>query len=331
MAVHVPLTEDAKTEAKEIMLATNNLLKPATGHPITAPTMDMVWGCYYVTTLKADQPKETKVFADKKEAMIAYSLRKISLKDKIKIRTNNDAKLKKKIKDPIIETCLGRIIFNNLLPEKLPFYNEPIDKKKLGVIIKLCLEHYNFDEAAKIVDAIKDFGFKQLTKSGYSWGMTDLPAIVEKSQLIDEGNQRVEAINDQYDNGLLTFDERYSKIIETWIDVKDKITTLTQDSLNPKGPVYSMINSGSRGSWGQVTQMIGMKGLVINPAGQVIELPVKANFREGFSVLEYYISSHGSRKGLTDTALRTANAGYLTRRLVDVAQDVVVVADDCGE
>jgi DNA-directed RNA polymerase subunit beta' len=331
MAVHVPLTEEAKMEAKEKMLSTKNLLKPATGHPIASPSMDMVWGCYYVTSMDEETQPAKKTFADLQEAKLAYSLRYISLRDKIKIQTTQNQELQAKVKDKIIETTLGRILFNNLFPEKLPFYNEAVDKKKLGQIVKLCLEHYNFEHVAVILDNIKAFGFKQLTKSGYSWGMSDLPEIEGKQALVEAGNKQIEEVIDQYEEGLLTFDERYSKIIETWTEVKDKVTALTKESLNPIGPVYSMINSSARGSWGQLTQMIGMKGLVINPAGQIIELPVKANFREGFNVLEYYISSHGSRKGLTDTALRTANAGYLTRRLVDVAQDIIIIDEECGD
>jgi DNA-directed RNA polymerase subunit beta' len=330
MAVHVPLTEEAKWEARHLMLATKNLLKPATGNPITSPAMDMVWGCYYVTNVDPDGKKEMKTFADMAEAELAYALGHISLRDNVRIRVV-DPVLKAKVKEDIFETTLGRILFNNLLPAKIPFYNESADKKKLGQIVKLCLEHYSFEEVAEVLDRIKSFGFKQLTKSGYSWGMGDLPEITDKKELIEEGNQRVEEVIDQYEEGLLTFDERYTKIIEIWTEIKDRVTELTKTSLDHKGPVYSMINSSARGSWGQLTQMIGMKGLVTNPSGQIIELPVKANFREGFTVLEYYISSHGSRKGLTDTALKTANAGYLTRRLVDVAQDMVILKEDCGE
>ena len=331
MAVHVPLTEEAKAEARDLMLSTKNLLKPATGNPITSPAMDIVWGTFYVTTMVDSQKAKPKYFVSINEAKIAYSLRKINLREKIYIRTTSDEKLKAKMSEPILETCLGRILFNNVLPNKLPYYNEVVDKKKLGSIIKLCLEYYSFEKVAEVLDKVKEFGFKQLTKSGFSWGMADLPDIPEKKALIDDGNRRIEEVKEQYENGLLTNDERYSKVIEIWTDVKDKVTALTKECLPSEGPVFSMISSSARGSWGQLTQMIGMKGLVTSPSGQIIELPVKANIREGFSVLEYYISSHGTRKGLTDTALRTANAGYLTRRLVDVAQDMIVLQDDCGD
>ena len=329
MAVHVPLTEEAKTEARERMLSTRNLLKPATGNSIVTPTMDMVWGSYHVTGLnKAEGP--LKVFSGIKEAKIAYDLRKINIRQPIRVCMIGED-MESRVDSEIFETTMGRILFNDLLPKKLPYYNEVIDKKKMAVIVQLCLEYYGFETTAQVLDKIKDFGFKQLTKSGYSWGMNDLPKVEGKEKLIDQGLAEVEEVRNQYEEGLLTNDERYSKVIEIWTRIKDEVTKLSQNVLQSDGPVYSMINSGARGSWGQLAQMLGMKGLVTNPAGQIIELPVKANFKEGFSVLEYYISTHGTRKGLSDTALRTANAGYLTRRLVDVAQDVVVKMDDCGD
>jgi len=330
MAVHVPLTEEAKEEAKNTMLSIRNLLKPATGMPVAVPSMDMVWGSYYLTKMK--EVEKPKIFSNTKEAKAAYDLRKIDLQDKILVKVDSSSDLKSKLKNEnVIETTIGRIIFNRILPEKMPFYNEVLDKKKLGVITSLCLDIYGFTKTAELLDKIKELGFKQLTKSGYSWGMDDLPSLDGKKDLIKEGNKRVDEIKNQYEAGLLTEDERYSKIIEIWTDIKDKIVKLSQNSLLEGGPVHSMITSNARGSWGQLTQMMGMKGLVTNPAGQIMELPVKANFKEGFSVLEYYISTHGARKGLSDTALRTANAGYLTRRLVDVSQDVVIFEKDCKD
>ncbi len=332
MAVHVPLTEQAKAEAREKMLSTKNLLKPATGSPVTTPSMDMVWGGYYVTSINVDKAEQKpKAFSSVEEAKIAYDLRKLTLREPILVKVTKKEFGSKIKKDELFNTTLGRILFNDLLPEKLPFYNELVDKKKMGEIVKLCLEFYGFEETAETLDRIKSFGFKQLTKSGFSWGLGDLPDVVGKKELIEKGNKEIEEINNQYDEGLLTGDERYTKVIEVWTRIKDEVTKLSQGILHPEGPVYSMINSGARGSWGQLTQMLGMKGLVTNPAGQIIELPVKANFKEGFSVLEYYISTHGTRKGLSDTALRTANAGYLTRRLVDVAQDLVILEEDCGD
>ena len=329
MAVHVPLTEEAKMEAKEKMFASKNLLKPATGNPVVTPTMDMVWGSYHVTSLAEKQDK-MKIFSSVREAKVAYDLRKISLRQLIKVKVSKE-EFGSKVKDEIFETTLGRILFNDLLPAKLPFYNEIVDKKKMASIVQLCLEFYGFEETAAVLDSIKDFGFKQLTKSAYSWGMDDLPEVKGKKELLEKGLKEVEEVQSQYEEGLLTNDERYSKIIEIWTRIKDEITALSQKVLISGGSVHSMISSGARGSWGQLAQMVGMKGLVTSPSGQIIELPVKASFQEGFSSLEYYISTHGTRKGLSDTALRTANAGYLTRRLVDVAQDVVIRAEDCRD
>jgi DNA-directed RNA polymerase subunit beta' len=331
MAVHVPLTEEAKKEARERMASNKNLLKPATGNPVVTPTMDMVWGTFYVTSLLDDSTvTPMKYFSSVKQAKIAYDLRKIQMRQVIRVKVLEE-ELKGKVKEDILETTMGRLLFNDILPDKVPYYNEVVDKKKMGAVVKLCLELCGFDETAVTLDRIKDFGFKQLTKAGFSWGMGDLPTIVGKDELLKKGMTEVDEVTMQYEEGLLTNDERYSKVIEIWTRIKDEVTKLSQNSLPVTGPVYSMINSGARGSWGQLTQMLGMKGLVTSPSGQIIELPVKANFKQGFSVLEYYISTHGTRKGLSDTALRTANAGYLTRRLVDVAQDVVVLEDDCGD
>ncbi|MFH0988182.1 MAG: DNA-directed RNA polymerase subunit beta' [Parcubacteria group bacterium] len=337
MAVHVPLTEEAKKEAAERMLSVKNLLKPATGNPAVTPSMDIVWGSYYMTSNApaSEKNRPVKVFASVKEAKVAYDLRKITMRQAIKVRVLSgeriDSGFNGKVKEDMIETTLGRILFNQQLPENLPFYNEVINKDKLAAIVQLCLEMYGFEDTANVLDEIKDFGFKQLTKAGFSWGMEDLPTLSGKGELLDKGMKEVEEVGEQYEDGLLTADERYSKIIEVWTRIKDQVSKLSQQQLPKDGPVESMISSKARGSWGQLAQMLGMKGLVTNPSGQIIELPVKSSFKEGFSVLEYYISSHGTRKGLSDTALRTANAGYLTRRLVDVAQDVIVKIDDCGD
>jgi len=324
MAVHVPLTEEAKREARELMLASKNLLKPATGDPIAKPEKDIAWGCYYMTLME-DVEGEVKIFGDDKEAKLAYQMDKIRLQSRIKVR------LKIGRNTEIIETNVGRIIVNELLPAKAPFFNDVFDKKKLDEVLKYMLDIFGFEDTAVFLDNIKDLGFKYVTKSGYSWGMNDLPVVPGKNELIEKGNAEVDEIEGQYNEGLLTQNERYSKIIETWTKIKEDVSTLSKKTLDPKGPVASMINAGARGSWGQLTQMMGMKGLLTNPTGEIIELPVKKSFKEGLNVLEYFISTHGSRKGLVDTALRTANAGYLTRRLVDVAQDMVVREDDCEE
>lgn len=329
MAVHVPLTKEAKKEAEELMLSAKNLLKPATGQPIVSPKMDISWGSFYMTMMIEKKKEEMKYFSSVEEALMAYTLRKITLQEKIGVILPKD--LIKEKKEKLTETSIGRILFNKELPGEHPFYNQQIDTKTLSEITAKNLEIYGTEKTAELVDKIKDMGFKYLTKSGYSWGMDDLPDLEEKNEIIKKGNAQVDEIQNQYEQGLLTEDEKHSKIIQVWTEIKDSVVKTSRESLDKTGPVFSMIESGSRGSWGQLTQMVGMKGLVSNPAGEIIELPVKASFKEGFNVLEYFISTHGARKGLSDTALRTANAGYLTRRLVDVAQDQVIRSLDCGD
>ena len=324
MAVHVPLTEEAKREARERMLSVNNLLKPATGKPIMSPAMDIAWGIYYMTTLTDSRTEKPRLFSDPKEAILAYRLRKITLRELIKVRM--------KLGEAPIETNVGRIFLNRVIPQDIFGYiNEQLGKKELSALICDCLERVGNEITVKLLDDLKGIGYHYCTVSGYSWGISELPSIPEKRHLIDEGDQAVEEIEEQYQEGLLTQSERHSKIVDVWSSVKDRVTKLAKDNLPKGGSVASMIDSGARGSWGQLTQIIGMKGLVASPSGEIIELPVKANFKDGFDVLEYFISTHGARKGLSDTALRTANAGYLTRRLVDVAQDVVIREVDCGD
>lgn len=326
MAVHVPLTEQAKAEARDIMLSSHNLLKPATGQPIVAPRMDMVWGCYYITTMERPAG-ELKAFGSPKEALLALNNRIIKINEAIKVRMQIPGAEKAQI----IETTAGRIIFNKVIPDGLPYYNEQMTTKVISEIVRLSLELVGRERTVQLLDDIKNLGFQNLTASGYSWGMAELPEVTEKQQLLEEGDRLVQEIQQQYEEGLLTKKERHARIIEIWTDIKDKVAAISKEKLPTTGSIYSMVTAGARGSWGQVTQMIGMKGLVTNPAGEVIELPVKGSFKEGFDILEYFISSHGSRKGLADTALRTANAGYLTRRLVDVAQDIIVMEEDCGD
>ena len=328
MAVHVPLTEQAKIEAREIMVSAKNLLKPATGQPVVTPKQDIAWGCFYLTLMKDES--RVKYISSPAEAIMAYRMRVISLQEKIKVRLADLSKFPTGTK-PLIETTVGRLFFNDSLPVELPFYNEEIGSKKLGEIVKLCLELCGQEKTAEVLDTIKELGFRYITKSGYSLGMDDFPKLEEKAGIVSVGDAKVAEIEQQYAEGLLTAQERHAKIIETWSDIKDKVVKASRTKLKPFSSVSTIIESGARGSWGQLTQVIGMKGLVSNPAGEIIELPVKGSFKEGFDVLEFFISTHGTRKGLSDTALRTANAGYLTRRLVDVAQDMVINNDDCGE
>jgi len=351
MAVHVPLTKEAIVEAREIMLASHNLLKPATGNPVVAPSQDIVWGAFYITSeetkaglipdyQKKDSKfgffsmgkkdatdagdKERKIlkhFSSPEEAKLAYYLNKIKLQQVINVKFK---------KEGLTRTTVGRVIFNDILPEKLRYINEVVSKSKLKALVKDCLRFYGETKTVEFLDNLKNNSFNFITKSGLSWGMDDLPEFKVVHELIDQANKKAEEIQGQYSEGLLTESERYSKIIELWTGTKEKITDICKENLPRNGPVYSMIESGARGSWAQLTQILGMKGLVTSPAGDIIELPVKGNFKYGFDVLEYFIATHGVRKGLSDTALRTSNAGYLTRRLIDVAQDAIITADDCG-
>ncbi|HAM88329.1 MAG: DNA-directed RNA polymerase subunit beta' [Candidatus Falkowbacteria bacterium GW2011_GWC2_38_22] len=324
MAVHVPLTKEAVDEAKNIMLSAKNLLKPATGDPVVAPGQDIVWGTYYITNeVKSSiEEKNIKRFSSGEEARLAYESKVIKLHDPIFVKLENIG---------VTKTTVGRIIFNDILPEKLRFVNHVVDKGKLKNLVKLCYRYYGPKQTGEFLDDLKEKSFSYITKSGLSWGMGDLPRFEEKDVLISDTQEMVEKIQDQYDEGLLTDSERYAKVIELWSGVKERVTDICKKGLPKDGPVFSMIDSGARGSWAQLTQILGMKGLVTSPSGDIIELPVKGNFKRGFDVLEYFISSHGVRKGLSDTALRTANAGYLTRRLVDVSQDIIITDDDCGD
>jgi len=326
MAVHVPLTLEARAEARDLMLSTHNLLKPATGDPVVAPNQDIVWGTYYMTledrVLAKKEDKDLRSFYNEDEALLAYESNFIVLHEPIRIRFNHGA---------LIRTTVGRVIFNLILPEKLRYINDVVGKGKLKDLIKECLHVYGEEATVHFIDNLKNKSFAFITKSGLSWGFGDLPDLKEKDQLIEAANQKVDLIQDQYEEGLLTESERYSKVIEEWTNTKDKIADVCKQGLNDVLPVFSMIDSGARGSWAQPVQILGMKGLVTSPSGAIIELPVKGNFKRGFGVLEYFISTHGVRKGLSDTALRTANAGYLTRRLVDVSQDVIISHEDCGD
>lgn len=320
MAVHVPLTQKARQEAKDIMLSAKNLLKPATGEPVITPSQDIVLGCYYLTTL--DEKDERKyTFANSTEAIFAYEQGNVGIRSKIKIRMNGK----------IIDCSVGRILFNEVMPDFIPFYNEVMDKRTLKDVVREVLDREGNETTVELLDKIKKISLDYLTRSGISWGMDDTPTPEEKKELMVKANKEVDEVQGQYEVGLLTNEERYAKVIDIWARTKNDIQEVSKKTLDRCGPVFAMIDSGARGTWGQITQMMGMKGLVTNPAGETMELPVKGSFKEGFDVLEYFISTHGARKGLSDTALRTANAGYLTRRLVDVAQEIVVSEEDCKD
>ena len=322
MAVHIPLTEEARWEAKNLMLSTKNLLKPATGQPVAKPDKDIAWGAYYMTTSLPPVDGKMKVFGSVEEAKYLFNTGKLYIRETIKVRVKQG--------EPVIETNIGRVLLNELFPKEIGFKNEVIGTKQLGEIVRQTIELRGFERTARFLDEVKAMGFYYITKSGFSYGMGDLPAL-PKDEILQRGDDKVEEIEEQYKEGLLTKKERYNQIIRIWSDVRDQLQRMSRDSLDKEGAVFAMMDSGARGSVSQLTNVVGMKGLVSSPSGDIIELPIRSSFREGLDVLEYFISSHGTRKGLTDTALRTANAGYLTRRLVDVAQDVIINADECGD
>ena len=324
MAVHLPLSDEAQKEAKEIMLSSANLLKPATGEPVVIPTQDMVLGCYWMTKIKDGLVGEGKIFANSAEALLAKHFGQVHLKARIKIRISDK-------NNEIIETSVGRIIFNEPLSSKVKFINKTMKSSELRKLISELVDKIGIDKTAIVMDKIKRMGFKYATTSGISWSMGDLKVPLEKEGWIKQADKEVELVQSQYNNGLLTDGERKSRIIEIWNGVKEKISQKTSETLDKESSVFSIFDSKARGSLGQLTQMTGMKGLVVNPLGEIIELPIKSSYKEGFNILEYFISTHGGRKGLADTALKTASAGYLTRRLVDVCQDVVIREKNCGD
>ncbi|GBD34096.1 DNA-directed RNA polymerase subunit beta' [bacterium HR34] len=321
MAVFLPLSEQAQKEAKEIMVSSKNLLKPATGIPIVGPTKDMVLGCYWLTQIKEGAKGEGKMFSSRNEAILAYQTGYVDLRARIKVR----------IFGTIYETTVGRIFFNNTLPDDYPFVNEEMNSKKLDAVVEDIIDKYPNEVCKEVLDRIKELGFEYSTISGITLGMDDLIIPEEKDITIKEAEKKVLQIEEYYKQGLFSRDEKSTRVIEVWQETKSKIEDLVKKTLPPLGNVAVIINSGARGSWSQVVQMTGMKGLVISPTGKIIELPVKSSFKEGFDVLEFFISTHGARKGTVDTALRTSTAGYLTRRLVDVAHDVITIARDCGD
>jgi DNA-directed RNA polymerase subunit beta' len=328
MAVHLPLSKSAQEEARELMLSSKNLLKPATGMPIPSMNQDISLGCYWMTKIieEGDLLKKVeKTFGSPEEAVLIYEFGHVGLKEKIKVRGLKGTK-----PDEFTETSVGRIIFNDNLPAEFPYQNNLIKVKNLEKITTKIITEYGLEVAEETLDKIKSLGFEYATKSGISWGINDLVIPPEKGKIIEEAEKVTEQIEDHYKKGLLTKEEKTAKVIEVWIKTKSIIEKLVPKALPETGSVFQIVDSGSRGSWNQPVQMAGMKGLVINPAGQVIELPVKSSFKEGFAVLEYFISTHGARKGTADTALRTSTAGYLTRRLVDVAHEIITSEEDCG-
>ena len=321
MAVHLPLGQDAQKEASTIMLASLNVLKPATGDPIITPTQDIVLGCYYLTKVKEGTLGSGKMFSSKDEAILAHASGLIAVNAPIKILVSPKQWL---------ETSVGQIYFNQALPEGSEYVAKTMNKKELSKLVAGIIRTINIEDVSQYLDRIKKLGFEYATKSGITWGMDDLITPKEKNGIVGTAETEASVIHEQYSDGLLTEAERRNRVIGVWEKARDELNKkIVPKTLDPHSSVYSMIDSGARGSWTQPGQMMGMKGLVVNPQGEIIELPIRSSYKEGLKVLEYFISTHGARKGSTDTALKTASAGYLTRRLVDVAQDLMIRENDC--
>ena len=341
MAVHVPLSAEAQAEARFLMLAANNLLKPSDGRPVAVPTQDMVLGSYYLTLEKDGEPGEGKAFTSVDEAMMAYNEGVIGLHSKIKVRRSKV--IDGETYSQIIETTMGRIIFNDPIPQDLGYVDRTkpenmfklevdflVGKKQLGQIIEKCIRVHGTATTAEVLDKIKAQGFKYSTKGAITVAVVDAVIPPQKKELLQEAEQKIDKITKQYRRGLITDEERYQMVIKTWNDTTDKVANALKDNLDKYNPIFMMADSGARGSMNQIRQLAGMRGLIANTSGKAIEIPIRANYREGLNILEYFISSRGARKGLADTALRTADSGYLTRRLVDVSQEVIIRQHDCG-
>jgi DNA-directed RNA polymerase subunit beta' len=323
MAVHVPLSKAAVEESNKVMLSTFNMMLPSSGEPVVAPTLDIVLGCYYLTMVKPDKKGETMVFSSFEEAKIAYELGVVDLAAEIEVRDKNNGSQR-------LKTSVGRIIFNEVLPQELRFRNEIIGKKALKEIVAECYRRFGNEITATMVDEIKRLGFEYVTKSGLSIAINDIEVPQEKANILEAAENKIAEIEKQYQRGLITEDERYTSAVQVWTQATEKLSDELESSLDKHGSIYMMASSGAKGNISQIRQMAGMRGLMTDPSGRIIDLPIKASFREGLAVLEYFISTHGARKGLADTALRTSDSGYLTRRLIDVAQEVIVTEEDCG-
>ena len=330
MAVHVPLSRASVAEARQIMLSSQNLLYPSNGEPVVAPTLDIVLGCYYMTEEKPgkrgafkDGSPPSGIYSSFDEARMAYATGHLDLRAPIRAR---DPKTEGKL----IPTTVGRIIFNEVVPEGIAFRNQIMDRKAIKELVAECTTTHDNEVVAEMVDRMKDVGFEFATKSGISIAMNDLRLPEEKAQLLADADANVAEIDEQFNLGLITEEERYDQAIAIWRKTTEDVQHVIQDRLEEYGGVYIMAVSGAKGNISQISQMAGMRGLMSDPSGRIIDLPIRSSFREGLTVLEYFISTHGARKGLADTALRTADSGYLTRRLIDVAQDVIITEDECG-
>jgi DNA-directed RNA polymerase subunit beta' len=365
MAVHVPLSAEAQAEARILMLAAQNILNPKDGKPVVTPSQDMVLGNYYLTLEREDAIGEGAVFNDINEALLSYQNGYVHLHTRVAIQASslNNKTFTEKQQGQLLITTVGKIIFNEILPESFPYINEPtklnleietpehyfvesgtnikeeiksrdiikpFKKGFLGDIIAEVFKRFKISETSKMLDRMKDLGFSYSTKAGMTVGISDIVVLKEKEEILVEAQKKVDNVSKQFRRGLITDEERYDRVIAIWSQSKDTIQDKLMQSLSERNPIFMMSDSGARGNASNFTQLAGMRGLMANPAGKIIELPIKSSFREGLTVLEYFISTHGARKGLADTALKTADSGYLTRRLVDVAQDVIVREADCG-
>ncbi|MDW0116741.1 DNA-directed RNA polymerase subunit beta' [Sporosarcina thermotolerans] len=365
MAVHVPLSAEAQAEARLLMLAAQNILNPKDGKPVVTPSQDMVLGNYYLTLERAGSVGEGAIFSSMNEALIAYQTGHVHLHTRIAIQASslNNPTFTEEQNRKLLLTTVGKLIFNEILPESFPYINEPTNdnlqtetpdkyfisgtvnvkehiqnaelvlpfrKKILGNIIAEIFKKFHITETSRMLDRMKNLGFKYSTRAGITVGISDIVVLPNKHEILEDAQSKVDKVMQQFRRGLITEEERYDRVISYWSNAKDIIQDKLMDSLENTNPIYMMSDSGARGNASNFTQLAGMRGLMANPAGRIIELPIKSSFREGLTVLEYFISTHGARKGLADTALKTADSGYLTRRLVDVAQDVIVREDDCG-
>ena len=341
MAVHVPLSAEAQAEARFLMLAANNLLKPSDGRPVAVPTQDMVLGSYYLTMDKDGEPGEGKVFRDIDEALMAYDAHVVSLHAKIKVRREMEVNGEKV--SGLVDTTVGRIIFNRPIPQDLGYVDRSkpenllkfeidflVGKKQLGKIIEKCIKVHGTAITSEVLDNVKAQGYKYSTIGAITVAVCDATIPPEKKQILADAESKIDEISEEFNEGLLSEEERSGAVLKTWEKATNDVTSALQKGLDRNNPIFMMADSGARGSMSQIRQLAGMRGLIANTSGKVIEIPIRANYREGLNILEYFISSRGARKGLADTALRTADSGYLTRRLVDVSQDVIIREDDCG-
>lgn len=350
MAVHIPLSPEAQIEASVLMLSSNNILSPASGQPIAVPTQDVVLGCYYLTKERADAPGANRCFSSTEEVLLALDAGVVLTQTPIRLRykgrlmdlqnaRDNQDIIRAVVQDveQVINTTVGRVIFNDHLPKQMPYINGLLKKKGLTQLVNYCHLRYGHEHTVKMLDELKTLGFLFATKAGISIGIDDLVTPANKPELVGQADREVLEVEKQYQDGVITNGERYNRIVQIWSETTEKVAKEMFDSMRQReidskelNPIMVMADSGARGSAQQIRQLAGMRGLMAKPSGEIIETPIRANFREGLNVLQYFISTHGARKGLADTALKTADSGYLTRRLVDVAQDVIVSENDCG-